>query len=224
MALAAALVAAVPVGTFGLVLVSTYVSPGLAWVLGVAVDVAWVAGLVRLLGAAGCWVAAFGAILWLMALGAVTSARDAMVLDASGVTATAWVSAAHDHPQGRHPDSAYDLVDGRGVPVPGGTVYAGLRSHAVGERLTVRYDPRGVVAARLPDDVDVLAEAALALGLNAAMMAATAGLGVSVVRNGRPRRVPFRRGGGDGGGGGGGGGGRGGGPAAPLRGRVRPRR
>ncbi|MFF2077637.1 hypothetical protein ACFVXG_23130 [Kitasatospora sp. NPDC058162] len=194
-ALTAALVAAVPAGTVGLVAVSTYVGFGAATLLGLAIGVAWVVGMVRLLGAgAGCWLAAFGALLWLMTLGAVASARDAVILSTSGVTATARVTAAFDHPQGKRPDSTYDLADEHGVPIPNGMVAAGLRSHVVGDRLTVRYDPRGVAEARLPENVDSPRDAAIALGLEAALMAATVGLGVSVVRNGRPRRVPYRRG------------------------------
>ncbi|MFD5465436.1 hypothetical protein ACFWIQ_21780 [Kitasatospora sp. NPDC127059] len=195
-ALTTALVAAVPAGTFGLVAVSTYVGFGSAVLLGLAIGAAWIVGAVRLLGAAaGCWLAAVGAVLWLLALGSVDFARDSVILSTSGVTTTARVTAAHDFPQGKHPDSTYDLVDGNGVPIPHGTVFAGLRSHAVGDRLTVRYDPGGVAEARLPERVDFPRDLAVALGLNAFLMAGTAGLGVAVVRNGRPRRVPWRRGG-----------------------------
>ncbi|MFF4816573.1 DUF3592 domain-containing protein [Kitasatospora sp. NPDC001309] len=194
-ALAGALVAAVPVGTFGLVAVSTYIGFGTASLLGLVVGVAWVVGVVRLLGAAlGCWMAAFGAVLWLLALGSVASARDSVILSTSGVTATARVTAVHDRPQGKQPSSSYEVADENGVPIPNGMVSAGLHSHAVGDRLTVRYDPRGVAEARLPENVDFLRDGAVALGLNAVLLAGTAGLGVSVVRNGRPRRVPYRRG------------------------------
>ncbi|MER7671083.1 hypothetical protein ABTY61_21830 [Kitasatospora sp. NPDC096128] len=191
-ALTTALVAAVPAGTFGLVAVSTYVGFGTATLLGLAIGAAWIVGVVRLLGAAaGCWLAAVGAVLWLMAFGAVLSARDALILHTSGVTATARVTSMRDFPGGKQPRSSYDVVDGQGAPIPQGTVFAGLRSHAVGDLVTVRYDPRGVAEARLAGDVDFPVPAALALGLNALLMAATAGLGVAVVRNGRPRRVPF---------------------------------
>ncbi|MEU4116899.1 hypothetical protein AB0F71_20685 [Kitasatospora sp. NPDC028055] len=194
-ALAAALVAAVPAGTFGLVAVSTYVGFGAAVLLGLVLGVGWIVGVVRLLGAAaGCWMAAFGALLWLLALASVASARDSLILSTSGETVTARVTAAHDRPQGKRPSSSYDVVDGNGVPIPNGTVAAGLHAHAVGDLLTVRYDPRGVAEARLPENVDLLRDGAAALGVNAALMAGTAGLGVAVVRNGRPRRVPWRRG------------------------------
>ncbi|WP_369182932.1 DUF3592 domain-containing protein [Streptomyces sp. Y1] len=196
-ALAVALVAAVPAGTFGLVAVSTYVSGGLAVLLGLALGIGWIVGLVRLVGAgAGCWLAAVGALLWLAALASVYSARDSMILGASGLTTTGRVTATHDRPQGKHPDSTYDVADEHGVPIPNGTVAARLRSHAVGDLLTVRYDPRGVAGARLPENVDLPRDLAGALGVNAFLMAATAGLGVAVVRNGRPRRVPFPRPGG----------------------------
>ncbi|MEV7935619.1 hypothetical protein AB0O82_05690 [Kitasatospora sp. NPDC088264] len=195
-ALTGALVAAVPVGTFGLVLLSTYVSWGLAWLLGLVVGVAWIVGVVRLVGVVGCWVAIVSVALWGGALGEVITARDAVVLNATGVTTSARITAAHDHPEAKHPDSTYDLADEWGMPIPNGTVYGGLHSHAVGDRLTVRYDPRGVAAARTPDDIDLSKDLAIAGGLDAVLMAAVGGLGVAVVRNSRPRRVPFSRAGG----------------------------
>ncbi|MFG2842787.1 hypothetical protein ACGF12_06375 [Kitasatospora sp. NPDC048296] len=196
-ALTAALVAAVPAGTFGLVLVSTYVGFGAASLLGLAVGIAWITGVVRLLGAVGCWLAACGAVLWLMALGTVASARDAMILNATGVTTDARITAAYDQPTGKHPSSEYELVDESGSPL--GRVFGGFHSHVVGDRVTVRYDPRGVAATHTPDGIDFAGDLAIALSLNAVLMAAVAGLGVAVVRNGRPRRVPFRRAGGVGG-------------------------
>ncbi|MFE5582598.1 hypothetical protein [Kitasatospora sp. NPDC056531] len=105
----------------------------------------------------------------------------------------------HDHPQDKHPNSTYDLVGELGLPIPNGTVYGGLHAHAVGDRLLIRYDPEGVAAASAPDDIDAAAHLAVAASLDAVLMAITAGLGVAVVRNGRPRRVPFRRAGGVGG-------------------------
>ncbi|MER8102327.1 hypothetical protein [Kitasatospora sp. NPDC094016] len=195
-ALAGALVAAVPVGTFGLVLLSTYVGSGLAWLLGLIVGVAWIVGVVRLVGALGCWVAILSVALWGAALGEVIAARDAMILNATGVTTSARIAAAHDHPGAKHPDSTYDLAYEWGMPIPNGRVIAGFHSHAVGDRLTVRYDPRGVAAARTPDDIDFSKDLAIASGLDAVLMAAVGGLGVAVVRNGRPRRVAFSRAGG----------------------------
>ncbi|WBP86508.1 hypothetical protein [Kitasatospora cathayae] len=191
-ALAVALTLAVPAGTFGLVLLNADAGFGAALPVGLVLGVAWIVGMVRLLGAAaGCWATGFGVVLWLMALGSVASARDSVILSTSGVTVTARVTAAYDYQQGKHPYSGYTLVDENGTPIPNGTVTTGLRSHAVGDRLAVRYDPGGVATARLPEDIDVPGELAVAFGLNAFVMAVTAGLGASVVRNGRPRRVPF---------------------------------
>ncbi|MFI9158653.1 hypothetical protein [Kitasatospora aureofaciens] len=191
-ALAVALTLAVPAGTFGLVLLNAGVGFGAAWPVGLVLGVGWIVGMVRLLGAAaGCWAAGFGVVLWLMALGSVASARDSVILSTSGATVTARVMAAHDYTQVKHPESTYELVDENGTPIPSGTITAGLHSHAVDDRLTVRYDPRGVATARLPEDIDVPGELAVAFGLNASVMAVTAGLGIAVVFNGRPRRVPF---------------------------------
>ncbi|MFJ9842331.1 hypothetical protein ACIRYZ_17965 [Kitasatospora sp. NPDC101155] len=192
-ALTAALVAAVPTGTFGLVLLSTYVSSGLAWFLGPAIGIAWIVGVIRLVGVVGCWVAIVSVALWGGALGEVLSARDAVILDSRGITVTARIAAAHDSPHDKHPNSTYDLVGELGLPIPNGTVYGGLHSHAVGDRMLIRYDPEGVAAALAPDGIDLSEHLTIAAALNAALMAAVAGLGVAVVRNGRPRRVPFRR-------------------------------
>ncbi|MFI9319855.1 hypothetical protein ACIGXI_08740 [Kitasatospora aureofaciens] len=193
-ALAAALVTAVPAGTFGVVAVSTYVGSGTAWLLGLVVGVAWIVGSVRLLGPVGCWVAIVSVALWGGAIGEVVSARDAVILDARGVTVTARVAEVHDHPQDKHPNSTYDLVGELGLPIPNGTVYGNLHAHAVGDRLLIRYDPEGVAAAAAPGDIDFSKDLAIAGALEAVLMAIVGGLGVAVVRNGRPRRVPFRRG------------------------------
>ncbi|MER7843483.1 hypothetical protein ABTZ03_05970 [Kitasatospora sp. NPDC096077] len=193
--LTAALVAAVPAGTFGLVAVSTYVGLGTAWLLGLVIGVAWIVGLVRLLGGpVGCWAAILSVALWGGALGEVISARDAVILNARGLTVTATVAEAHDHPGDKHPNSTYDLVGALGLPIPNGTVYGGLHSHAVGDRVVIRFDPEGVAAATAPGDVDFAKDLTIAAALDAVLMAAVAGLGVAVARNGRPRRVPFRRG------------------------------
>ncbi|MEU6966266.1 hypothetical protein AB0A71_00745 [Kitasatospora aureofaciens] len=192
--LTAALVTAVPAGTFGVVAVSTYVGFGAALLLGLVVGVAWIVGLVRLLGPVGCWVAIVSVALGGGAIGEAVSARDAVILDARGVTVTARVAAVHDHPQDKHPNSTYDLVGELGLPIPNGTVYGNLHAHAVGDRVLVRYDPEGVAAATAPDDIDFSQDLAIAAALDAVLMAAVAGLGALVVRNGRPRRVPFRRG------------------------------
>ncbi|MFJ9774118.1 hypothetical protein ACIRVF_23230 [Kitasatospora sp. NPDC101157] len=192
--LAAALTLAVPAGTFGLVAVSTYAGFGTALLLGLVVGVAWIVGLVRLSGPVGCWLAIVSVALGGGAIGEAVSARDAVILDARGVTVTARVSAVHDHPQDKHPNSTYDLVGELGLPIPNGTVYGNLHAHAVGDRLLVRYDPEGVAAAAPPDDIDFSKDLAIAGALDAVLMAGVAGLGVAVVRNGRPRRVPFRRG------------------------------
>ncbi|WP_188304591.1 hypothetical protein [Streptomyces sp. CBMA123] len=76
-----------------------------------------------------------------MAFGAVLSARDAVVLNARGVTVTAWVSQVHDHPDDKRPNSTYDLVGELGLPIPNGTVYGSPHAHAVGDRVLIRYDP-----------------------------------------------------------------------------------
>ncbi|MFH9350235.1 hypothetical protein [Kitasatospora sp. NPDC017646] len=191
--LTAALVVAVPAGTFGLVAVSTYMGFGTALLLGLVVAVAWIIGVVRLLGPVGCWVAIVSVALWGGALGEAISARDAVILNARGVTVTARVSQVHDHPQDKHPNSTYDLVGELGLPIPNGTVYGSLHAHAVGDRVLVRYDPEGVAAAAAPDDIDFSKDLAIAGALDAVLMAIVGSLGVAVVRNGRPRRVPFRR-------------------------------
>ncbi|MFJ8473080.1 hypothetical protein [Kitasatospora sp. NPDC094011] len=194
-ALTAALVAAVPAGTFGLVAVSTYVGSGTAWLLGLVIGVGWIVGLVRLLGPVGCWAAIVSVALWGGALGEVISARDAVILNARGLTVTATVAEVHDHPHDKHPNSTYDLAGELGLPIPNGTVSGSLHAHAVGDRVVVRYDPKGLAAATAPGDIDFSKDLAIAGALDAVLMAAVAGLGVAVVRNGRPRRVPFRRGG-----------------------------
>jgi hypothetical protein len=193
-ALTTALVAAVPAGTFGLVLLSTYVSWGLAWFLGLGIGIAWLVGVVRLLGVVGCWVAVVAVALWGGALGEVIAARDAVILNARGITVTARVAQAHDHPHDKHPNSTYDLVGELGLPIPNATVSGGLNSHAVGDPVLIRYDPEGVAAASAPDDIRFARHLTIAAALNAVLMAGAAGLGVAVIRNGRPRRVPFRRG------------------------------
>ncbi len=186
-----ALVAAVPVGTVGLVLAGTYLG-GLAAVgLGVLLVVGWTVGVVRLAGRMfGCFVAFFAVALGGATTAAVSQARDDVILGVSGVDATALVTAVRDHPQGKHPSSAYDVTGEGGAPL--GELVLDLRSLAVGDRVTVRYDPGGRAAVHRPQDLSLPRDLGIAAALNAALMAGVGYLGVQAARQrgGAPAGAP----------------------------------
>ncbi|MFD7592563.1 hypothetical protein ACFV6D_05950 [Kitasatospora sp. NPDC059812] len=176
--LSAVLVLGVPVGTFGLVLAGTYLGGGAASLLGLVLVVAWVVGLVRLLGRwVGCWVALFAVLLAGLVTGAVAMARDDVILRLSGETVTARVTGETDRLAGKHPSSMYDLAAEDGTALPGGELSTGLRALAVGDRVTVRFDPAGRADPQRPGDISLPRDLGLAVGLTAALMLAVAWLG-----------------------------------------------
>ncbi|MFJ3215831.1 hypothetical protein ACIPLC_07930 [Kitasatospora sp. NPDC086801] len=193
-ALTTALALAVPVGTFGLVLVGTYLGGFAALLLGLVLTVAWVVGMVRLLGRwIGCWLALFAVALGGVATAAAHTARDDVILRLSGETATVRVAAETDRPAGKHPFSMYDLAAEDGSPLPGGELSTGLRALAVGDRVTVRFDPAGRANPQRPGDIGFLRDLGIAVGLTAALMLAVGWLGRESARRPQPRPRPRPR-------------------------------
>ncbi|MFE6056193.1 hypothetical protein ACFQ6N_36060 [Kitasatospora sp. NPDC056446] len=181
------LVLAVPVGTVGLVLTGTYLGGFAAVLFGLVLVVGWTVGMVRLVGRAfGCFVAFFAVALGGATTAAVALARDDVILGLSGVDTTALVTAARDHPEGKHPSSAYDVAGADGVPL--GELVLDLHALAVGDRVTVRYDPWGRAAVHRPGDLSLPRDLAIAAALNAVLMAGVGYLGVQSARqrNGGP--------------------------------------
>ncbi|RKT11130.1 hypothetical protein BX285_5065 [Streptomyces sp. 1114.5] len=180
----AALVAAVPVGSVGLVLAGTFLGGSAAFALGVALVVGWTVGMVRLAGRMfGCFVAFFAVAVGATATAAVSHARDDVILDLSGVDTTAVVTAAWDHPEGKHPSSEYDVTSVDGAPL--GVLVQDLHALAVGDRVTVRYDPGRRAAVHRPQDLSLPTDLAIAAALNAALMGGVGYLGVQATRRRR---------------------------------------
>ncbi|MFJ2190930.1 hypothetical protein ACIOJE_23870 [Kitasatospora sp. NPDC087861] len=177
----AALVLAVPVGTCGLVLAGTYLNGLAAAALGLVLVAGWTVGMVRLTGRLfGCFVAFFAVVLGGATTAAVSLARDDVVLGLSGVDTTARVTAERDHPEGKHPSSTYEVAGEDSTAL--GELVLNLHALAVGDRVTVRYDPAGRAAAHRPEDLRLPRDLAIAVGLNAALMLAVGWLGREATR------------------------------------------
>ncbi len=175
------LVLAVPGGTVGLVLAGTYLGAFATFVFGAVLVVGWTVALVRLAGRMlGCFVAVFCLALGGATTAAVSLARDDVILGLSGVDATALVTSARDQPAGKHPSSTYEVAGEGGVRL--GWLTLGLHALAVGDRVTVRYDPGGRAAVHRPEDLALARDLAIAAGLNAVLMAGVGYLGVQATR------------------------------------------
>ncbi|MEV7188549.1 hypothetical protein [Kitasatospora sp. NPDC093102] len=156
----------------GVVLTFVYVGTSLAFGLGALYMIAAGVGLAKLGGpgngpgyedVGGGLALVFFAIL--IATGAGTDAWDNHVL-ASGRNVDAVVVAEHIDKSIRGTKRTYDLSSD-GASVPGGDLEPDNRRFSPGDHVTVRMDPAGRVAPKLPGEADSPASLWTAIGINA---------------------------------------------------------